>query len=124
MEIALPMPGIIAQIEKRVLSQLAEEAEQWASCLNALSKWEEEHLLDNPPPDLLAQHKQTVEHLIKVGRILQWATEHSDFPDRATAEMVRATQACLEDILFMRHGPRLTPERKEQILAACFPDEP
>src|SRR5580698_7740261 len=109
MEIALPMPGFIEQIEKRVLTQLTEEAEQWASCLNALTKWEEEHLLDNPTPGLLAQHKQTVEHLIKLGRIFQWATEQPDFPDRATAEMVRATQACLEDVLSMRHGPRLAP---------------
>ncbi len=117
------MPGIIEQIERRVVTQLAVEAEQWASCLNALTKWEDEHLLDNPTPDLLAQHRQTVEHLIKVGRILQWTTEQPDFPDRATTEMVRATQACLEDILSMRHGPRLPVERKEQILAACFPDE-
>ncbi len=39
------------------------------------------------------------------------------------AEMVRATQACLQDILSMRHGSRLSLERKGQILAACFPDE-
>ena len=121
MDIAVPIPRLVEGVEKRIVSQLAQEAEQWSWCVNALTKWEEEHLLDEPTPEVLREHKQTLELLLKVGRILSRATEHPDFPDHATAEMVRSTQACFEDMFVMRHGPRLARKRADEILAAAFP---
>src|SRR6266700_1358805 len=116
MEIALATPDKVGRIEKRILSLLAEQAEDWADCLNALSKWEDENLLDNPTPQLLDQHRQTLEHLIKVGRILKFATEHPDYPDRETAGMVAATLRVLQDIFNSWHvRPRMGKEESDRI---------
>ncbi len=122
MEIALPTPGIIGRIEKVILACLNGEAEEWVLCLNALSKWEDERLLDNPVPELLEQHKQTIEHLLKVGRLLESAMDQPDFPDHGTLHMVRATQQALQFKMQMWHGSRMAREKSDQILAKCVPD--
>jgi hypothetical protein len=124
MEIAYAMPDAIGRLEKRLTAELADEAEQWSWCLNSLSRWEDEHLLDNPSPEALAEHKKTVERLLRFGRLISVATEHPDFPDRAVANMVRATQQTLEDNLLMYHGPGMNTEESERILAKAFPNEP
>ena len=125
MEIALAVPDMIGRLERRMVAQLAEEAHDWSLCLNALSKWEDEHLLDEPTPELLATHKQTVEGLLRLGRLLSRATSHPDFPDRKTAEMVEATQWTLQQMRDAWHSPKtLSKEQAVGILAAAFPDEP
>ena len=123
MEIALAVPDTVGRIEKRILTRLASEAEEWGLCVDALSKWEDEHLLDKPSQELLAEHKNTVEHLLRVGQMLSLATTHPDFPDRATAEMVDASQEALKFKLQMWHKPRMAKEQSDQILAKVFPDE-
>ena len=124
MDLALPMPDTIGRLEKRLTAEIADEAEQWSWHLNALARWEQENLLENPSPALLAEHKATVERLLRFGRFLSLATEHPDFPDQSVAMMVRATQRALQDHLEMRHGPGMARQESERILATFFPMSP
>jgi hypothetical protein len=121
MEIAFAMPDTIGRLEKRLTAELADEAEQWSWCLNSLSRWEDEHLLGNPSPELLAEHKKTVERLLRFGRLISVATGHPDFPDRAVASMVQATKRTLEDNLRIYHGSGMSKEESDRILSKAFP---
>src|SRR6267378_496094 len=108
MEIAMtmPLPELLSGLEKRLTVELVQEALQWASCRKSLSHWEEEHLLENPTPEFLAQHKQAVEQLLRFGRWLSRATNHPDFPDRDTAQMVEATLWTLQQMHDAWHRPK------------------
>jgi hypothetical protein len=124
MEIAFAMPDPIGRIERRMLGELAQQAEEWSRCQTVLSRWEDDHLLDNPTPERLAEHKQAIEHLLRLGRILSQATGHPDYPDQRTAEMVQATQSILEDVKNQWHRPRtMSKEQADQVLAEVFPEE-
>src|SRR5437016_5515624 len=101
MEIAIPAPDLIGHLEKRLLAEFALTAEEWSHCISALTKWEDEHLLDNPTAELLRAHKATLQRLLAFGRFISPTTEQPDFPDRSTAEMVAATQVVLQDKLQM-----------------------
>jgi hypothetical protein len=57
------------------------------------------------------------------GRVFALATAHSDFPDRATADLVNATLGVLKDKLRRWHTDRMSKGESDRILAACFPDE-
>ena len=87
-------------------------------------QWEDDHLLDHPTPQLLADHLQTVHRLIDFGRSLALATEDPDFTDRRTTESVAATQLVLEDKLRIWHAPRMDRAESDRILAKVFADEP
>ena len=80
------------RLQKRWLANLAETAEEWSASVSTLSRWEDDKLLDNQSPELLADHKATIERLPAFGGSLSLATESRKFPDRRIAEMVAATQ--------------------------------
>lgn len=124
MEIAIPAPDLVGNLEKRLLAEFALAAEEWSRCVPALTKWEDEHLLDHPSPELLEQHTTTVQRLLAFGRFLSLATEQPVFPDRATAEMVASTLVALQDKLRMWHRPRMSREDADRVISACFRDEP
>ncbi|MBI4657604.1 MAG: hypothetical protein HY735_01935 [Verrucomicrobia bacterium] len=123
MEIAIPAPTLVGNLEKRLLTEVALAAEEWSRCIPALTKWEDDHLLDNPTPDLLEAHKTTIERLMAFGRFISLIASQPIFPDRLTSEMVAATQVILKDKLQMWHGPRMSREEANRILSACFPNE-
>src|SRR2546430_1388195 len=108
MDIAIPVPDLVGSIEKRLLAELALAAEEWSRCVAALTKWEDDHLLDRPPPDLLKTHKEALHRLLAFGRSLSLATEQITLPDRSTADMVAATLVALQDKLQMWYQPRLS----------------
>jgi len=121
---SLPLvPDYIGHLQERLLREFAHGVEDWSRCVDQVTRWEDEHLLDNPTPELLAQHKTALKRLIGFGKFISLSTEHPEFPDRETAELVRATQHCFQDKLAMWHGPQLSAEESERILAACFPNE-
>ncbi|MGA2863869.1 MAG: hypothetical protein ABSF95_05225 [Verrucomicrobiota bacterium] len=122
MDIAIPMGDIIGRLQKRWLANLAETAEEWSAFVSTLSRWEDDNLLGNPTPELLADHKATIERLLAFGSSLLLATENHKFPDGRIAEMVAATQVVLQDKLRMWHGPRMSKTESDRLLAACFPD--
>jgi len=123
-EQTLPLvPDYVGHLEERLVREFALSVEDWSRCVAQLSRWEDEHLLENPTPELLARHKATLERLIGFGEFLSLSTAHPDFPDKPLAELVAATLTCFQDKLLMWHGPRMSREESDKILAACFPDE-
>ena|SRR5437867_4374741 len=118
------MLATVRKLEKRLLAEFATDSEEWSRYVSALCAWEDSHLLENPTPEDLAEHKTTVERMLRFGRFLSMLSEHPDFPDRDTAEMVAATLRTLEDKLRMWHGSsKMTEAESDRILSACFPDE-
>src|SRR5688572_26730913 len=101
MEIAIPAPDLVGHLEKRLLGEFALAAEEWSRCISALTKWEDDHLLENPTPELLDAHHATLQRLLAFGRFISLATEQPAFPDRSTADLVAATQIVLKDKLQM-----------------------
>ena len=121
MEIALPVPDAIGRLQKRLHAELANAAEEWSGFVSTLALWEDDHLLDHPTPELLADHRQTVHRLLAFGRSLSLVTEDPDFIDRRTAESVAATRLVLEDKLRLWHAPRMDRAEADRILAKVFP---
>src|SRR5437763_7836240 len=100
MDIAMPagvLPDYFEKLEARILQEFSEGVAAWGLSVTALSRWEQEHLLDNPSADLLAVHRRTVERLVHFGRFLSLTTEHPDFPDTALKENDAATLQTLRD---------------------------
>ena len=114
------VPDFIGHLERRLRRDLGAAVEDWSHCVTTLTHWEDDHLLDNPAPELLARHRQTVERLLRFGQFLALATEQPEFPDKQLAEVVAATQRCLRDKLDLWHGPKMSEEKRGGILKACF----
>jgi len=118
--LTVPLPDYFSRIESHFLREFTEVIEDWSRCVRVLSAWEDEHLLDDPTPEALGAHRQTIERLLRFGRFVSLATQPAEFPDRRLADMVSATQNCLQNKLAIWHGPKQSEERREQILKACF----
>jgi len=106
-------------ISQRVLRLLKVQVEDWYDVCRHLSDWEDEHLLDHPSAERLAQHAQLLDELERVGTWMALASGSSDFPDRATAELVNLTLRDLKDARALWHGS-LPRERRQEILCAVF----
>ncbi|PWU18298.1 MAG: hypothetical protein C5B50_09495 [Verrucomicrobia bacterium] len=124
MEIALESSDVISRWQSRLLGNFNQAVEEWSAFVPALTRWEDEHLLDSPAAELLADHKTTIKRLIAFGKFIALGTEQPDFPDRRLAESVASTLLILEDKLRLWHGPPMSKADSDRILAACFPDEP
>src|SRR5258708_7952969 len=124
MEIAIPAPDVLGQLEKRLIAEFAQAVHEWSRYIPTLTKWEDDQLLDNPTEESLAAHKRMVERLLAFGRFISLVTEQPQFSDRQTAEIVAAAQAILQDKLLMWHRPRMSRAESDKILSTCFPDEP
>ena len=114
------VPDFLGHLEAHFHRELAAVVHDWSQCTNLLTQWEDDHLLDNPTPELLAKHKQAIERVLRFGRFLALATGEPDLPDRSLAEIVAATQSCLQDKLALWHGCNLSGERRAEILKASF----
>lgn len=123
MELAISTPDFIDRLQKRLTAHFATQVEEVSGLTTALTKWEDNSLLENPSPDALKDHKAAVERLLLYCRLLSITTEQERFPDRDTANMLRATQRILEDKLRLWHGARMSQHESEQILSQCFPNE-
>lgn len=114
------LPDYIGHLETHFVRDVAGVVEDWSRCINVLTEWEDEHLLDNPAAEKLAAHKQTIERLLRFGRLIALATEPPDFPDKEVAAIVSSTQSCLRDKLSLWHGNTLTETQRDDILRQCF----
>ncbi len=124
MDIATPaevLPDYFEKLEARILQEFTEGVAVWGQSVTALSRWEQEHLLDNPGADVLAAHRRTVERLIRFGCFLALTTTHPDFPDRALRENVAATLQMLRDKIPLWHGT-MPREEADAILKTAFPE--
>ncbi|HTV40366.1 MAG TPA: hypothetical protein VMF08_07315 [Candidatus Sulfotelmatobacter sp.] len=116
------VPDFVGRVQDRLLHDFATVVHHWSESVTTLTRWEDEHLLDKPTPELLAQHKAALEKLIRFGKFIALSTEQLEFPDRELAKIVSATQSCFRDKLAMWHGPKMSRDESEKILAACFPE--
>ena len=123
MEIVIPATGLISELEKRVLSQLAFDVEELTNVLPILTKFEDEFLLDNPTQEFLEAHKKSLERGIGIAKFLALATQQPEFPDRELARTVNATLSLLQDKMRIWHGSRMSKDESDRVLAKCFPDE-
>lgn len=120
MEIAIPVPDVISRLQNRLFAQVSSAIEEWAKCVPEITRWEDEHLLENPAPERLQDHKATIERLLRFGRFLTLLVQQDDFPDPKLAQMVGATQTILRDKHRMWHGPRMSKEKSDRILSVCY----
>ena len=114
------VPDYVGRLEAHFLRDFADGVEDWSRCINMLTEWEDEFLLDDPAPEKLAAHKQIVERLLRFGRFIALATGSPDFPDPELAAVVSSTQCCLRDKLALWHGNTLTGAQGTEILRQCF----
>lgn len=118
--LTLPLaPDFVGHMEKRLMNEFAAAAEDWSECATALTRWEDEHLLENPGTELLQRHKATTERLLRFGKTLSLVVAQPDFPDQELAEMISATERMLQDKHTMWHGT-MKPQRRLEILQAAF----
>ena len=108
------------RLAARTIRQFRAQVEDWYDECRALSEWEDQHLLDSPTPDKLAEHAGMIGELERVGRWFSSAMQSADFPDRSTAELVAMTLHDLADVRAMWHGTEFSEEEKAHILKACF----
>ena len=106
-------------ISSRALRLLRAQVEDWHDVCRRLSNWEDQHLLDHPSPERLAEHARLLDELERVGTWLSLATGTSDFPDHPTAELVAMTLQDLKDARALWHG-NMARDRRQEILRAVF----
>jgi hypothetical protein len=106
-------------LSKRLVRYFKAQVEDWYDECRHLTGWEERNLLDHLSPERLAEHTSLLDDLEQAGRWLSRATQSSDYPDHATAELVAMTLQDLKDRRALWHGT-LTPERREVILREVF----
>jgi len=116
---ALESADLAGGISRRALRLLRAQVEDWHDECRRLSGWEDQHLLDHPGPERLAEHARLLDELERVGTWLSLATGTSDFPDRPTADLVAMTLQDLKDARALWHG-NMTRESRQEILRAVF----
>ena len=108
-------------LAKRLLRYFRAQVEDWYEVCRLLTDWEDRHLLDEPTPaERRAEHARLLDELESVGNWLHSAAQSEDFPDRSTAELISMTLRNLKDRRAMWHGPKMSEERRAEILKACF----
>jgi hypothetical protein len=110
------LPGVSTRLVRYFKAQV----EDWYDECRQLSKWEDEHLIDDAQGASLAEHARLLDELERAGQWLFRTTDCSDFPDRPTADLVSATLQDLKDRRAMWHGTKLSEEQKAKILKTCF----
>lgn len=106
-------------LARSVARHLRAEVDDWYDACRRLTVWEDDHLLDNPAPEKMAEHAAMIEELERIGQWFLPATQSPDFPDAETAELVRLTLQDLKDRRAMWHGRKMSREESDKILAAC-----
>ena len=123
MEIALESQNVLEDFRKSLVADFEQRINEWCRCRKLLFEWENENLLKSPSPERLAKHKEMLDLMIFFGQLFSLATSHPTFPRNDLAEQVQATLWILRDQYQAFHGPQMSKEEADRILAAVFPDE-
>jgi hypothetical protein len=116
---AVESTDLAGGISRRAQRLLRAQVEDWHDECRRLSDWEDQHLLEHPSPERLAEHARLLGELERVGTWLSLATGASDFPDRPTSELVAMTLQDLKDARALWHG-NMNGEHRQEILRAVF----
>lgn len=131
MELALPLDDVLlGSLQKHLkghldllAGELHQAIERVSELIPALSRWEDDHLLDKASAADLARHKAMVERLL---RFLDFAAIAAEQPSPIarpeTAQMLEAARALLRDKLTLWHSPAMERSQAEKILSECFPE--
>ena len=114
------VPDFMEFVESHFRRELDSAVQDWSRCTRLLAEWENDHLLDNPAPGLMAEHRQATERLLRFGELLLLVAEQSGMINPQARDIVRATQRCLQDKISLWHGQTLTEQARSEILKACF----
>ena len=120
--VAEPLPlevGQLGNFEARMLRNFRAAVGDWDEVCSALGGWEAQHLTGADPGPAKEQHRRWVTELLSWGRLVQQATQPSEFPDRALAARVNARVRHLQDKLALWHR-EMSPAEEERILQAAF----
>ena len=112
--------GSRAGVATRLVRYFKAQTEDWYDECRQLTAWEDEHLVENSSPAILAEHARLLDELERVGRWLYQTTQAPDFPDRATADLVSMTLQDLKDRRAMWHRTQLSEKEKADILRTCL----
>lgn len=111
--------GLASGVSTRVLRLLKAQVEDWYDVCRRLANWEDNLLVGKPALEQLTEHARLLDELEQVGGWLSKATGGPDFPDHATAELIKMTLRDLNDVRSLWHG-KLTKEQREEILRTVF----
>lgn len=118
--VAAPEPaGLDSGLAARQLRYFKAQIEDWFDACRRLGAWEEQHLLDAPGPERLAEHARLLDELDHVGRWFDRVTQDPDHPDRSSAELVAMTVQDLRDRRARWHG-QMSKDQREAVLRAIF----
>ena len=106
-------------ISKRILRFFRAQVEDWCDVCRQVTGWEDRHFVENLTLEALNEHAHILDELESTGRWLSLATQSNDFPDRATAELVKIMLQDLKDRRVLWHG-KLKPQEREKILRDIF----
>jgi hypothetical protein len=111
--------GLDSGLAARQLRYFKAQIEDWFDACRRLGAWEDQHLLDAPGPERLVEHTRLLDELEHVGGWLGRVTQHSDYPDRSTAELVAMTVQDLKDRRALWHG-QMSRDQREALLREIF----
>src|SRR6266852_1766633 len=80
-----------AALARRHVRYFKAQVEDWYDVCRHLSDWEDQHLVDQPAAERLAEHARMLDELERVGHWMALVTQSPDFPDDATAGLVAMT---------------------------------
>ena len=118
---AAVMPDYFEKLQARIWQEFSEGIATWGQSVTELSRWEQEHLVDAPSPEVLASHRRAVERLVRFGQFIVAAAQHPEFPVPALREDVAATLQTLRDKIPLWHGT-MPMDQAEALLKAAFPE--
>jgi hypothetical protein len=111
--------GQLVNFEARMLRNFRAAVDDWDEVCSALGAWEAEHMTGDNPGSLKDQHRAWVTELLSWGQMVQRATEHPRFPDRAMSGRIGARVRHLQDKLALWHR-EMTAAEEDRILGAAF----
>jgi hypothetical protein len=98
--------------------------EDWVNSCNDFLRWQRREIIERrPSPARLAEHRDTLKVMLRLGRSLHAQVSDPDFPRRQCVSEVGGKLRQLEKSWEMIHNPMGDGEA-EAVLQRAFPDEP
>ena len=98
--------------------------EDWVKSSNEFLQWQRHEVIERrPTPEKLAEHRDTLKLMLRLGRSLHAQVSDPDFSLQQCAREVGGKLRQLEKSWEMIHNP-MTDREADAVLREAFPDEP
>src|SRR5437773_3520264 len=98
--------------------------EDWVNSCNDFLRWQRREVIERKPsPEILAEHRDTLKVMLRLGRSLHAQVSDPDFPLRGCVPEVGGKLRQLEKSWEMIHNP-MSDSEADAMLRQAFPDEP